>query len=49
MRNVYEYLFVRKDPRLLAMPHRKLIGSAMMAVGTVHAVIGLSYLTGVIR
>lgn len=41
MRRVYEYLFVKKDPVLLAMPHRKTIAYAMLAVGTLHVVIGL--------
>lgn len=51
MRNsrLFRYLFVEKDPRLMAMPNRKLLGSAMMAAGTVQAVIGLLYLTGVVQ
>ena len=48
MRSVYEFLFVRKDPRLMAMPYRKTIGLALIAVGTIHIIVGLFYLTGVV-
>jgi hypothetical protein len=30
---VYDYVFVQKDPRLMAMPHRRLIGVVLMVIG----------------
>jgi hypothetical protein len=45
MRRIYHYLFVAKDPVLMAMPHRRLIGVGLMVVGLGHIVLAF----GIIR
>lgn len=41
MRRVYEYLFVKKDPVLMAMPYRKLIGFALMVQGALFVAVAI--------
>lgn len=41
MKKVWHYLFVAKDPVLMAMPYRRLIGFVLMVQGVLFVAIGL--------
>ena len=45
LKRIYQYAFVDKDPVLMAMPYRKLIGFTMMMLGALYAAVGIWELT----
>lgn len=46
MKRLYTYLFVTKDPVLMAMPWRRQLGAAMITQGFIFVGIGIIEITG---
>lgn len=39
---LHHYLFVAKDPVLMAMPHRRVVGAGLMVVGLAHVLLAFA-------